>query len=169
MNSGSPSYTENIPHATSTSACIVPECHDRGRIHDLRLEIPTFEWADECGNCHFGLNDSYAYVNETMFNASVHGAVNCTTCHVNEKMNHPIEEHTWKWCECCHSYQSDPLNETDRHNVTAYPANYSAKGVNVLTITECTECHDAAAYNNALQNFNSSTKRECRWCHSYPD
>jgi len=169
LNSGSPSYTENIPHATSTSACIVPECHDRGRIHDLRLEIPTFEWADECGNCHFGLNDSYAYVNETMFNASVHGAVNCTTCHVNEKMNHPIEEHTWKWCECCHSYQSDPLNETDRHNVTAYPANYSAKGVNVLTITECTECHDAAAYNNALQNFNSSTKRECRWCHSYPD
>ena len=166
---GPPNYTANIQHATKTSGCIVSECHDRGRIHDLRLKIPTFEWADECGNCHFELNDSDAYVNETMFNASVHGDVNCTKCHVNEEMNHPIEEYTWKWCECCHSYQSDPLNESDRHNVTADPANYSAKGVNVLTITECTECHNATAYDNAKANFNASSERECRWCHSYPD
>ncbi|NOQ33393.1 MAG: hypothetical protein GQ567_04240, partial [Methanosarcinales archaeon] len=168
-NPGPPNYTANIQHATKTSGCIVSECHDRGRIHDISLKIPVFEWADECGNCHFELNDSDAYVNETMFNASVHGAVNCTKCHINEEMNHPIEEYTWKWCECCHSYQSDPINESDRHNVTADPANYSAKGVNVLTITECTECHNATAYENSKQNFNASSERECRWCHSYPD
>ena len=169
LHAGYPNYTTNIQHATKTSGCIVSECHDRGRIHDLPLKIPTFEWADECGNCHFELNDSDAYVNETMFNASVHGAVNCTKCHINEEMNHPIEEFTWKWCECCHTYQSDPLNGSDRHNITADPANYSVNGVNVLSITNCTKCHNATAYENSKQNFNSSTTRQCRYCHSYPD
>ncbi|MEA3282092.1 MAG: hypothetical protein U9Q68_05950, partial [Euryarchaeota archaeon] len=172
-HAGYPNYTANIPHATKTSACIVPECHDRGRIHDLPLKIPSFEWADECGNCHFGLNDSDAYVNETMFNASVHGAVNCTKCHVNEGAHHPIEEFTWKWCECCHAYQSDPLNESDRHNITADPANYSINLHGTLTptleITNCTECHDKTAYDNSKQNFNSGTEHQCRYCHSYPD
>ena len=173
LHAGYPNYTANIPHATKTSGCIVPECHDRGRIHDLRLKIPSFEWAEECGNCHFEINDSDAYVNETMFTASVHGDVNCTKCHVNEEMNHPIEEYTWKWCECCHSYQSDPLNESDRHNVTADPANYSINLSGTLTptlnITDCTTCHNATAYDNAKQNFNASAERQCRWCHSYPD
>ncbi|PXF61242.1 MAG: hypothetical protein C4B59_04635 [Candidatus Methanogaster sp.] len=168
-HAGYPNYTANIPHATKTPACIVPECHDRGRIHDRPLKIPTFEWADECGNCHFGLNDSDAYVNETMFNASVHGSVNCTKCHVNEGVHHPIEEFTWKWCECCHAYQSDPLNESDRHNITPDPANYSVNSVNVLSITNCTKCHDKTAYDSSKQNFNSGTEHQCRYCHSYPD
>ncbi|NOQ29006.1 MAG: hypothetical protein GQ566_02735, partial [Methanosarcinales archaeon] len=166
---GYPNYTANIQHATKTSGCIVSKCHDTGRIHDLSLKIPTLNWSEECKSCHFELDDSDAYVNETMFNASVHETVDCTECHVNTQMNHPIEEYTWKWCECCHSYQSDPINDTDRHNVTADPANYSTKGVNVLTITECTECHNATAYSNAKANFNASSERECRWCHSYPD
>ena len=169
LHAGYPNYTENIPHATKTSGCIVSECHDRGRIHDSSLKIPTLNWSEACKSCHFELNDSDAYVNETMFNASVHETVDCTECHVNEEMNHPIEEYAWKWCECCHTYQSDPLNESDRHNVTADPANYSAKGVNVLTITECAECHNATAYDNAKANFNANAEHECRWCHSYPD
>jgi parallel beta-helix repeat protein len=169
LYAGPPNYTANIQHATKTSGCIVSECHDRGRIHDSSLKIPTLNWSEACKSCHFELDDSDAYVNETMFNASVHETVDCTECHVNTQMNHPIEEYTWKWCECCHSYQSDPINESDRHNVTADPANYSAKDVNVLTITECTECHNATSYENSKQNFNSSTEHECRWCHSYPD
>jgi len=169
LHAGYPNYTANIPHATKTSGCIVSKCHDRGRIHDSSLKIPTLNWSEACKSCHFELNDSDAYVNKTMFNASVHETVDCTKCHVNTQMNHPIEEYTWKWCECCHSYQSDPLNESDRHNVTADPANYSVKGVNVLTITECAECHNATAYDNAKANFNASAEHECRWCHSYPD
>jgi predicted CXXCH cytochrome family protein len=169
LYAGYPNYTANIPHATKTSGCIVSECHDRGRIHDSSLKIPTLNWSEACKSCHFELTDSDAYVNETMFNASVHETVDCTQCHINTQMNHPIEEYTWKWCECCHSYQSDPLNESDRHNVTMDPANYSVNGVDVLLITNCTECHDKTAYENSKQNFNSSTTRQCRWCHSYPD
>jgi hypothetical protein len=93
---GSPNYTENIPHAIKTSGCIVPECHGRGRIHDSSLTIPTLNWSEQCASCHFGLSDSDAYVNETMFNASVHGDVNCTMCHINTQTNHPVDDYTWK-------------------------------------------------------------------------
>jgi parallel beta-helix repeat protein len=164
---GPPNYTANITHATKTSGCIVPECHNIGRMHDLNLTIPTLNWSEECKSCHIGLEDSDAYVNETMFDASVHGDVNCTMCHINTQMNHPIEDYTWKWCECCHSYQADPINESDRHNVTTTPSTYSVGGKNVLDIEECTTCHNATAYNAAVGYYNSTYN--CRYCHVYPD
>lgn len=164
---GSPNYTANITHATKTSGCIVPECHNIGRMHDLNLTIPTLNWSEECKSCHIGLEDSDAYVNETMFDASVHGDVNCTMCHINRQMNHPIEDYTWKWCECCHSYQADPINETDRHNVTTTPSTYSVGGTNVLDITDCTTCHNTTAYNTAVGYYDSTYN--CRYCHVYPD
>ena len=166
-NEDSPNYTANITHATKTSGCIVSRCHNKGRIHDLNLTIPTLDWSEECKSCHIELDDSYAYVNETMFDASVHGDVECTMCHINTQMNHPVEDYTWKWCECCHSYQADPINETDRHNVTTTPSTYSVGGTNVLDITDCTTCHNATAYNTAVGYYDSTYN--CRYCHVYPD
>ncbi|RZN15551.1 MAG: hypothetical protein EF812_02110 [Methanosarcinales archaeon] len=172
---GSQNYTENIPHATRTESCTITECHNTGRIHDQNLTIPTISWEQDCGNCHFGLADSAAskyYVNETMFNYGVHATVKCTECHIytDQPVNwHPIEEYTWKWCECCHSYQSDLINESDRHNVTDNPLTYLVEETCVLEIANCTTCHNATAYENAKSNFNSSAEHECRWCHEYPD
>ncbi|MCD4766733.1 MAG: hypothetical protein K8R34_09510, partial [Methanosarcinales archaeon] len=166
-NEDSPNYTANITHATKTSGCIVSRCHNKGRIHDLNLTIPTLDWSEECKSCHIELDDSYAYVNETMFDASVHGDVECTMCHINTQMNHPVEDYTWKWCECCHSYQADPINESNRHNVTTRPSTYSVGGTNVLDITDCTTCHNATAYNTAVGYYDSTYN--CRYCHVYPD
>ncbi|MBC2709197.1 MAG: hypothetical protein HF977_16080 [ANME-2 cluster archaeon] len=166
LNTGPPNYTANITHASETSGCIIPECHNRGRIHDSNLTIPSVNWS-ECESCHFGLDNSDAYVNETMFDASVHGGLNCTMCHINTQMNHPTSDYTWKWCECCHSYQADPINETDRHNVTTTPSTYSVGGTNVLDIEDCTICHNATAYNAAVGYYNSTYN--CRYCHAYPD
>jgi parallel beta-helix repeat protein len=167
-HAGYPNYTANITHATKTSGCIVSKCHGRGRIHDLSLKIPTLDWSEECKSCHFELDDSAAYVNETMFDASVHGGLNCTMCHINNtQIDHPIEDYTWKWCECCHSYQADPINESDRHNVTTTPSTYSVGGTNVLDITDCTTCHNATAYNAAVGYYDPTYN--CRYCHVYPD
>ena len=167
--SGSPNCTEKIPHATQTAACTIPECHNSGRIHDQNLKIPEITWREECESCHFGLNDSAMneyYVNETMLSESVHHSVNCTDCHIHRREPvqwHPIEEYYWKWCECCHSYQSDFLNETSRHDVTDAP------GESILSSTNCTVCHDETGYYNATRYYNSSAEHECRWCHILPD
>ena len=168
---GPPNYTANITHATKTSGCIVMGCHNRGRIHDSNLSIPpTLNWSEQCESCHFGLDDSEAYVNETMFDASVHGGLNCTMCHIDTHIDHPIEDYTWKWCECCHSYQADPINESDRHNVTTTPSTYSVGGTNVLDITDCTTCHNATAYNATVDYYTTNDiTNECRYCHVYPD
>ena len=170
VNAGSPNYTANITHATETSGCIVAACHNRGRIHDLNLTIPELSWSEECEGCHFGLNDSNAYVNETMFSSSVHRDMDCIDCHINNSLFHPVEEYSWKWCECCHSYQTDPINEKDRHNVTNTPSTYSVGGTNVLDITDCTTCHNATAYNATVDYYtNNDIATDCRYCHVYPD
>jgi hypothetical protein len=188
---GAPNYTENIPHATRVDSCILADCHNRGRIHDENLTIPTWEWDEQCDDCHYKLNNSDVeeyYVNETMFNQAVHRDVNCTLCHVyiaDQPTNwHPIAEYYWKWCECCHSYaeyywkwcecchsyQTDPINESDRHNVTTTPSTYSVRGTNVLDITDCTTCHNATAYNATVDYYTTiDTTNECRYCHAYPD
>jgi hypothetical protein len=119
----------------------------------------------------------------TMFNASVHGGVNCTDCHTmtgysNRSYNHPSLEYGWKWCECCHAYQADPMNETEKHNVTRDPFNYtlnvSGNLTYVVNMTGCTFCHNATDYNNAVANYYNSTAanyttNNCRYCHEYPD
>lgn len=161
----------NINHATDISGCILPICHNSGRIHDLVLSVPSsIDW-NECEDCHFGLSsyNSSAYVNQTMFNASVHAPINCTDCHINAQLDHPVKEYTWKWCECCHSYQSDPVNMSDRHNVTGNPLNYTLEvdgnGICVMNITDCRVCHNKDEYNSAVND----TQHTCRYCHAVPD
>ncbi len=186
---GAPNFTENIAHATSLESCILTECHKRGRIHDINLIIPTWEWDDQvdvpggwqsdstCKDCHYKLNGSTVseyYVNETMFNESVHWNMNCTLCHVriaNRPASlHPIAEYYWKWCECCHSYQSDPVNSSDRHNITLDPFNYtlnvSGNMTSVVNITDCTFCHNATDYNRSVAEYQVN---KCRYCHDYPE
>ncbi len=104
-----------------------------------------------------------------MFNASVHAPINCTDCHINAQLDHPVKEYAWKWCECCHSYQSDPVNMSDRHNVTGNPLNYTLEvdgnGVCVMNITDCRVCHNKDEYNSAVND----TQHTCRYCHAVPD
>ncbi len=172
---------QNITHGSNCSAC-----HGAGRIHDASINKSL---GADCLGCHGDMNSSIApgyYVNMTIFNASVHRirpGFNCTDCHTmtgysNRSYNHPSLEYGWKWCECCHSYQADPLNMTDRHNVTFDPFNYtlnvSGNLTSVVNITECTFCHNATAYSNAVANYYNSTAanytlNNCRYCHEYPD
>ena len=129
-----------------------------------------------CTQCHFNwtkmnssINEPVYYVNGTMFNDSVHSlqtGIECRDCHTNA---HPPPEYSWKWCECCHSYQSDPLNETDRHNVTSDPWNYKIDDNSVVNITDCTTCHNATQYNTSKETFNRAAGKDCRYCHTYPD
>lgn len=186
---GAPNFTENIAHATSVESCILTECHKRGRIHDLNLIIPTWQWDDQlelpgswqsdytCKDCHYNLNGSNVsqyYVNETMFNEAVHWNMNCTLCHVRVANRpaslHPVAEYYWKWCECCHSYQNDSLNSSQRHNITSDPFNYmlnvNGNMTSVLNITDCTFCHNAADYNRSVAEYSTN---KCRYCHEYPD
>ncbi len=168
---------QNITHGTNCTAC-----HGEGRIHDENINKSR---GDDCSGCHGDLSSSIApgyYVNMTMFNESVHyirPGFNCTHCHTmtgysSRSYNHPSMEYGWKWCECCHSYQADPLNMTDRHNITLDPFNYMLNATSVVNITECTFCHNATAYSNAVANYNNSTvanysTNNCRYCHEYPD
>jgi parallel beta-helix repeat protein len=172
---------QNITHGSNCSAC-----HGAGRIHDASINKSL---GADCLGCHGDMNSSIApgyYVNMNMFNESVHRirpGFNCTDCHTmtgysNRSYNHPSLEFGWKWCECCHSYQADPLNMTQRHNATSNPLlyllNVNGNLTSVVNITECTFCHNATAYSNAVANYNNSTAanyttNNCRYCHEYPD
>ncbi|CAD7771773.1 Periplasmic copper-binding protein (NosD) [Candidatus Methanoperedenaceae archaeon GB37] len=154
---------QKITHGSNCS-----RCHGAGKIHDAALKRGG---GTDCLGCHGSLESTIVevyYVNATLFNESVHHSVNCTDCHTStgyseHSNDHPSEEYGWKWCECCHSYQSDFLNETDRHNVTDTP------GESILSSTNCTACHDETGYYNATRYYNSSAEHECRWCHILPD
>jgi parallel beta-helix repeat protein len=172
---------QNITHGSNCSAC-----HGAGRIHD---EYINKSGGADCFGCHGDLGSSISpryYINMTMFNASVHyirNGFNCTNCHTmtgysDRSYNHPSLEYGWKWCECCHSYQADPLNMTQRHNVTYAPLSYllnvSGNITSVVNIIECTFCHNAITYSNAVANYDNSTAanytvNSCRYCHEYPD
>ena len=133
---------------------------DRYHGHDANTE--------SCTGCHYNYTamDGYGtpdvYVNETMYRASVHGTDpgdDCAKCHTDY---HPPPEYTWKWCDCCHVVQSDPVNDVDRHNVTASPT--------TLDVTDCTECHNEVSYDNSVSKYGgASAEYNCRWCHTYPD
>ncbi|MBN2488718.1 MAG: hypothetical protein JXA98_06795, partial [Methanosarcinaceae archaeon] len=71
--------------------------------------------------------------------------------------------------ECCHSYQSDPINDTDRHNITLKPQYYLVGGTPVVDITDCTTCHNATLYETSKSTFNRTSGKDCRYCHTYPD
>jgi hypothetical protein len=152
----------------------------QGTLQDKPIEHSENTTQLSCTECHFNwtkMNDHFNkpvyYVNGTMFNVSVHGnqsAIDCRDCHTSA---HPPPEYSWKWCECCHSYQSDPINRTDRHNVTADPLSYSINVSGTMTpvldITDCTTCHNATQYNTSKETFNRASGKDCRYCHTYPD
>lgn len=151
------------------------ECHEKKV--DVSANVTPFMHSltmGDCEYCHYdepfmaGKGKSDKFVNSTMYNASVHGNrtnIWCWDCHTTS--NHPDPEYHWKWCECCHSYQTDPMGEIDRHNVTTTPSTYSVGGTSVLDITDCTTCHNGATYNASVDYYNSTYN--CRYCHVYPD
>jgi hypothetical protein len=125
----------------------------------------------------------YAFVNETVYNQSVHGnqsVMDCENCHTvtsNATVNHTGSNYYppqsgLKWCEDCHVVNqsaSDPMS----HNITSKPQNYNVtyQGVvmSVLNVTDCTACHNATMYNTAAATFNKTSGKDCRFCHTFPE
>ncbi len=126
-----------------------------------------------CKDCHFSfefMNSSGAptkYVNQSMYNNSSHGSLECEDCHTKGHNNIGAR----KSCEDCHAVSQNPKNSTERHNITGDPRNYSIPGIGpVLNITDCTACHDSNLYNNATASYGLPPKpRNCDYCHTYPD
>jgi hypothetical protein len=162
--------------------------------HNQTLDIIT----TKCELCHFkykyfNATQKTKFINETMFNQSVHGnssVIYCTDCHTNTSFGsarnetHPYQlngatflppESGWKWCDDCHVYQAPYPNETQqRHNITSQPQNYyvinkTGQSQSVLDITDCTTCHNATYYDNAKATFNRTSGKDCRWCHTFPE
>ena len=179
---------------TTNNQCWICHIDDNVTINSFHNESVNPGWDPECIGCHFlydymankntsvpgYMNNSTAitkYVNGTMFNNSVHSlqtGIQCRNCHTKfNRSEHPPPEYSWKWCECCHSYQTDPLTESDRHNVTDDPLNYSVNisgtPTPVLDITNCTVCHDATQYNIAKDTYNRTSGNDCRYCHYLSD
>jgi len=143
------------------------ECHNiynqtAGRYHGHNAST------ESCVGCHYNYTamDDYGtpdvYVNETMYRGSVHGSSpgdDCNGCHIEY---HPPPEYKWKWCDCCHVVQSNPVDDTDRHNVTGSPT--------TLDVTDCTECHNQTSYERSVSRYGgASSEQNCRWCHTFPD
>ncbi|MCZ7385586.1 MAG: cytochrome c3 family protein [Candidatus Methanoperedens sp.] len=146
-------------HGKSLSAGTISEF-----IHNINTGL--------CTSCHFSydymngsVNKPDKYVNSTMFSASPHGSLACEDCHT--KGHNDIGAR--KSCEDCHAYQSDPKNETERHNITSSPGTYNYNGINVVNITDCTVCHDSSYYNNAIASYGYNKTIDCNYCHTYPD
>ncbi len=118
-----------------------------------------------CSGCHFSysfMSSSGAaakFVNQSMYNSSAHGSLACEDCHTKGHKNIGAR----KACEDCHSYQSDPINDMDRHNITGTPAQ------NVVNNTDCTSCHDAGLYTNSTSQYGYDKTYDCDYCHTYPD
>ncbi|MCZ7406029.1 MAG: cytochrome c3 family protein [Candidatus Methanoperedens sp.] len=147
-------------------------CHGKslstGTISEFMHNINT----GLCTSCHFSydymngsVNKPDKYVNSTMFFASPHGSLACEDCHTRGHNDIGAR----KACEDCHAYQSDPKNETDRHNITSSPSTYNYNGINVVNITDCTVCHDSSYYNNATATYGYNKTIDCNYCHTYPD
>jgi hypothetical protein len=162
--------------------CHVENTQSPSFFHNQEL---TVRW---CDDCHFNftlMNDSFSepekWVNETMFNSSVHGnasIVFCQNCHTMTEGHSPPESR-WRWCEDCHvvipqySNGSPKTDVTQRHNMTFRPQfnliNVSGVMTSVVNITDCTICHNASMYNQARSIFNRTSGKDCRFCHSFPD
>jgi hypothetical protein len=161
--------TEQHSNNTDCSACHWgPEMEYQDVDQNKPIEHTTEMDRVSCFRCHTDRamieksGKMRYWVNATMYGASVHGnnpGDDCVMCHTDY---HPPPEYTWKWCDCCHVVQSDPVNDVDRHNVTASPT--------TLDVTDCTECHNATSYTNSINRYGgASADYNCRWCHTYPD
>lgn len=188
--------------AASSSDDVCKGCHGglvKGNyMTEFKHNVQT---GQACTGCHFSfstMNGTYSrpakFLNESMFKASVHGALGCLNCHTvtsNASASHPggdpsafmPPEYGWKWCEACHEVQpvdgnlepviTPPQNKTGRHNLTNSPnsTSYNISGAlkSALEITDCTVCHNSTVYNDAKATFNRSIGKDCRHCHTLPD
>jgi hypothetical protein len=141
----------------------------------------------ECTDCHFSWpimsSTPKKWINETMYDESVHGSptgVNCTNCHTNTT-DHELDyvdparappQYGWKWCEDCHVVNQS-TTDPESHNMTSKPQNYNVtfqgQTMSVLNVTDCTACHDATMYDTARATFNKTSGKDCRFCHTFPD
>ncbi len=171
-------------------------CHDglAGSATNISAFLHNVGMGKRCENCHFSfskMNNTFGrptkYMNETLFTQSVHGrssvfpsVIFCTSCHTvirnatdfhlsidPGKFTPP--ESGWRWCEDCHVVnQSTP--DPNRHNLTDRPqTNMFNATSSVMDVTDCTKCHNATRYNNAIATYNRSSGKDCRFCHSFPD
>lgn len=133
----------------SDSTC--KECHgvflpNSTRMDGFMHNVST--GSGTCTGCHYSysymstLGAEAKFVNQSMYNSSAHGSLEC---------------------EDCHSYQHDPINDRDRHNITGTPAE------NVVNNTDCTSCHDTGLVNNATAQYGYGKTYDCNYCHTYPD
>lgn len=188
--------------AASSSDDVCKGCHGGLLVGNSMAEfVHNVQVGKACTGCHFSfstMNGTYGrptkYINQTMFTATVHGALDCLNCHTvtsNATASHPggnasiftPPEYGWKWCEDCHEVQpvdgnlvpviSPPQNKTGRHNLTNMPkaTSYNISGAlkSALEITDCTACHDSTVYNSAKATYNRSIGKDCRYCHTLPD
>lgn len=135
-----------------------------------------------CTGCHFdytymsGEGKPTKFINQTLFQASVHGnesVITCENCHTNTT-GHPGSntppQSGWKWCEDCHVVNKT-ISQRNRHNITDNPLTnmYSATQSVVDVGGTCTLCHDATLYNSAVATYNKTSGKDCRYCHTFPD
>jgi hypothetical protein len=192
LETSDPPNTEH-PGKTATTNSECYNCHG-GKPDSFHNET-LIRGAGTCRDCHFSYSIAGSkFVNETMYNRSVHGnqsVIDCEDCHTNTSSgttnhtgkNYLPPESGWKWCECCHAVKLTYDNRTpiittgigQRHNLTSKPQYiyYNVSGfeglVNFKQITNCTVCHDAMLYNEAVKTYNRTSGRDCRYCHSFPD
>jgi hypothetical protein len=179
-------YDSNAMYgAQSNSDCYL--CHVDSRTQPQTFHVAELNPGSDCEFCHFNytLMDSFSaplkWINETLFNASVHGnrsIMFCTNCHTMTE-GHPPPESRWHWCEDCHVVMPQYPNGTpikgaqQRHNMTFQPqynmVNVGGVMTSVINVTDCSLCHDTAAYDQARSIFNKTSGKNCRYCHSFPD
>jgi|GEM_PF-1249216 len=149
-------------------------CHGKSLSADAYMSEFTHNiTTPSCTNCHYyyeymeNVNRTEQFVNQSMFEASTHGSLRCEDCHTKGHKNIGAR----KACEDCHAVQQDPKNETERHNITSDPWNYSISGVSgsAVNLVDCTICHDAGLYSNATSTYNYTEEKDCDYCHKYPD
>jgi hypothetical protein len=182
--------------ATDLKDCY--NCHVSTRVQPKNFHNDEMNPGLACHECHFnlttmtGLGNPEYWINESLFNTSVHGTSDvfdegnfgvgnllyCNKCHTMTA-GHPPPESRWKWCEDCHVVMPKYANgtpikeEQQRHNMTYRPqfnmVNDGGVMRSVVNVTDCTLCHDETIYNTARSVFNRSSGKDCRYCHSFPD
>ena len=124
-----------------------------------------------CTVCHYSfeaMNNTTRpdrYVDFSMYNTSLHRQLSCADCHTQGHRNMGAR----KACEDCHAVQANPVDDKDRHNITATPSTYFVGGNNVVGITDCTICHNGTLYNRSISTYGYWKPKDCDYCHTYPD
>ncbi len=128
---------------------------------------------EDCISCH--VEGTLSGINTTAFGQGIHVNINttdgvdvvsnndCWMCHYQKNMDNVLS------CINCHVVQSNPVTDTNRHNITSTPSLYKINGTSVVEITDCTICHDSTVYSNSIANFNRDAVADCDYCHTYPD